>query len=177
MTKEEAIAILIREIDEDIFVRTEYREQLHEALNMGIKALKQEPCKDAISRQKVLSKFKEVYFSKEWSQFRIGYGSNGQRDFLINYIEQLPSVTPQYTDAEIQKMQEMEQAEIEKAYELGKASQLKTGRWIFIRMVPEIFHNEYECSECGRRIRCTTRQLVNYPYCHCGTKMENAEMK
>ena len=40
MTKEEAIVILIREIDEDIFVRTEHREQVHEALSMGIKALK-----------------------------------------------------------------------------------------------------------------------------------------
>ena len=49
MTREEAIAILVREIDEDIFVRTEYRKQIHEALNMGIEALEQESighCKD-----------------------------------------------------------------------------------------------------------------------------------
>lgn len=55
----------------------------------------QEPCEDAISRQAVLSKIIEVCFSKEWLQFRVNNGSNGQRDFLINYIEQLPSVTPQ----------------------------------------------------------------------------------
>ena len=36
----------------------------------------------------------------------------------------LPPVTPQHTDAEIQKMQELEQAEIKKAYELGKADVL-----------------------------------------------------
>lgn len=48
---------------------------------------------DAISRQVVLSKIKEVCFSEEWEQFRVDNGSNGQRDFLINYIEQLSSVS------------------------------------------------------------------------------------
>lgn len=65
------------------------------AFNMAIKALSQEPCDDAISRDAVLSKINEVCFSKEWTRFRIDNGSNGQRDFLINYIEQLPPVTPQ----------------------------------------------------------------------------------
>lgn len=49
MTKEEAIDILTREKDEDPFVRTEYREQIHEALSMAIKALEQPTiirCKD-----------------------------------------------------------------------------------------------------------------------------------
>ena len=32
-----------------------------------------------------------------------------------------PPVTPKFTDEEIQKMQELEQAQLEKAYELGKA--------------------------------------------------------
>jgi len=50
---------------------------------------------DCISRQAVLEKIKEVCFSKEWAQFRVDNGSNGQRDFLINYIEQLSSVEPQ----------------------------------------------------------------------------------
>lgn len=66
-----------------------------ETLEMAIKALEREPCEDAISRQAVLSKIKEVCFSEEWIQFRADKGSNGQRDFLINYIEQQPSVTPQ----------------------------------------------------------------------------------
>ena len=51
--------------------------------------------KDAISRKAVLSKIKEVCFSEEWLKFRADNGSNGQRDFLINYIEQLPPATPQ----------------------------------------------------------------------------------
>ena len=43
MTREEAIAILIREINEDPFMRTEHREQIHEALNMATKALEELP--------------------------------------------------------------------------------------------------------------------------------------
>ena len=52
-------------------------------------------CEDAISRQAVLSKIKEVCFSEEWASFRVDNGSNGQRDFLINYIEQLQPVNQQ----------------------------------------------------------------------------------
>ena len=65
----------------------------YEAHKMLIKALLQEPCTDAVSREAILNKIKEVCFSKEWVQFRINNGSHGQRDFLIDYIEQLPSVT------------------------------------------------------------------------------------
>lgn len=66
-----------------------------EFLKKAKEALQQEPCKYAISKKAVLYKIKEVCFSRAWSQFRSDYGSNGQRDFLINYIEQLPPVTPQ----------------------------------------------------------------------------------
>lgn len=59
------------------------------------------------------------------------------------------------------------------------APQQKTGRWILQRIFPTKLYdehlNEYECSECGRRIRCTESQLVNYPYCHCGAKMESED--
>lgn len=48
MTREEAISILIREKDEDPFMRTEYRNKIHEALNMAIKALEQETVLDKI---------------------------------------------------------------------------------------------------------------------------------
>ena len=70
----------------------------------------QEPCEDAISR-------KEVIETIEWyDKDRYIECSND----MIEYIKKMPSVKPQYTEAEIQKMQEMEQAEIQKAYELGK---------------------------------------------------------
>lgn len=43
MTVEEAVNILKSERDNDIFVLTEYREKLHKALAMAIKALEQQP--------------------------------------------------------------------------------------------------------------------------------------
>lgn len=82
-------------------------------LRLAIEALKQESCDDCISRKDTLSEFKRVYFDN---------------DTVIRCAELvlggMPPVKPQYTEAEIQKMQELEQAEIEKAYELGKAEQL-----------------------------------------------------
>lgn len=75
--------------------RYECNQEHYYACEMAINALEQLPCEDAVSRQAVLSKIKEVCFGEEWVKFRIDNGSNGQRDFLTNYIEQLPSVTPQ----------------------------------------------------------------------------------
>ena len=42
-------------------------------------------------------------------------------DDVGDLIDKLPLVTAQYTDAEIQKMQDLKFAEIQKAYEIGKA--------------------------------------------------------
>ena len=122
MTREEAITILIREIDEDPFMRTEYREQIHEALDMAIKALEQDPCEDAISRQAV----KELYYKDGYIDFR--------------KICELPFVNPHYTDNEIQKIQNLEQAEIEKAYELGKAEGQKSEDAVSRQAVLDYIH-------------------------------------
>lgn len=77
--------------------------------------LEQEPCEDAISRQAVLgvqAKYAEHMGSTKFWQMR-------------DDIKALPPVTPKHTNEEIQKMQEMEQAEIQKAYELGKEDKIK----------------------------------------------------
>lgn len=81
-----------------------------------------QPCEDCISREALLSKIKEVCFSEDWVQFRSDYGSNGQRDFLINYIEQLPPVTPERPK----------------------------GKWIEIEIDAGEFI--YKCTECGMRV-------------------------
>lgn len=82
MTAEEAVEILKYERDNDIFVATEYREKLHEALTKAIKALEQQPCEDCISRQAVIDFIIDNY--------GVGFNSltNGIRDYL-------PSVTPE----------------------------------------------------------------------------------
>ena len=60
----------------------------------GLYYPEQEPCDDCISRKAALDKIKEICFSKEqeWIDFRVSQGSNGQRDFIINFIESMPSV-------------------------------------------------------------------------------------
>jgi hypothetical protein len=77
-----------------------------EIIDMAIKALEQEPCEDCISREEV-----SKLLNDGW---RKGI-------YPRDAIMALPSVTPKFTDAEIQKMQELEQAQLDKAYELGKA--------------------------------------------------------
>ena len=73
-----------------------------------------EPCEDVVSREAVSKWLKQ-------------YGQDvlhGKYKFSLMYIWKnlmnLPSVHPTYTDAEVQKMQDMHQAEIEKAFDLGR---------------------------------------------------------
>lgn len=93
-----------------------FKEEIIDIAVSCIMSLDQEPCDDAISREATLRPYK---------------GLNDEDTISIwlirKNIEQQPSVKPQYTDDEIKKMQDLEQAEIQKAYKLGKA---ETGRWI-----------------------------------------------
>ena len=142
----------------------------HRQLANWLKELKQlkeqEFREDAISRQAALDCLTATGLKKF--------------DFILdarNKIKNLPSVKPQYTEAEIQKMQEMQQAEIEKAYELGKAEQPKTGHWIKEKSICSWDGYSYQCSVCGRSIHLDieVEDLEDYPYCHCGAKMESEE--
>jgi len=65
----------------------------------------------------------------------------------LTKIRQLPSVTPQ----------------------------LKMGKWIESKGYDDRDHF-YICSECGRYINLNCgAKLSDYPYCHCGAKMEVSE--
>lgn len=118
MTREEAIRIikivLIVAEEFEITVQGEEftEEKCKEAVDMAVEALQHEPCEDCISRQAVAEVLLKYAHSAEGKAFA---------EFLISQINDLPPVTPQYTDAEIQKMQDLEFAEIQKAYEIGKA--------------------------------------------------------
>jgi hypothetical protein len=78
----------------------------------------QEPCDDAINREDAL-----MALTGEYTDSPIEILSKA-----IKRINKLPPVTPQYTEAEIQKMQDLEFAEIQKAYEIGKAE--NPNKWI-----------------------------------------------
>lgn len=98
------------------------RGRYREAVKKAIKALEQEPCDDAISRQAAI----DACLS----------GWNKDYKEIVEEIRTLPPVTPQYTEAEIQKMQELEFAEIQKAYEIGKAENIE----VLDKIKAEIVH-------------------------------------
>ena len=103
MTKEEILRVLKANLEWQHYTdgNDSWDSELKQAVTEAIKILEQQPSDDCVSRQAILDKIKEVCFSKKWVQFRVDNGSNGQRDFLINYIEQLPSMTPIYCVAEV----------------------------------------------------------------------------
>lgn len=88
----------------------------------GIRAtvLEQQPCEDCISREAVMKCF------KKWQPY--------MATRLLDYeqeLKELSSVTPKYTDEEIDKAQAVEQAYIDKMVELA-VEELKTPKaeWI-----------------------------------------------
>ena len=70
---------------------------------------------DSINRQAAIDAWKEDFkeFVNSLDMPRDDYKG------IMEFIDELPSARPTYTDAEIQKMQDLESAEIEKAYQLG----------------------------------------------------------
>ena len=117
MTKEEAIKILDKQ-------RIEYLEEwvdygrVNGAYQMAIKALEQQT-EDAISRQAVDTLVDEL--ARAISDERCFISRGRSTATIMQDILDLPPVKPKFTDEDIQKMQDLEQAEIQKAYELGKA--------------------------------------------------------
>ena len=129
-----------------------------DCVRLAINTLEQEPCGDAISREAAVDACLNGW-NKDYKE-------------IVAEIRALPPVTPQYTEAEIQKMQELEQAEIQKAYELGKAEQPKMGRWKRVSMDKYVQHAMayYRCSECGKDI------IGTHNYCpSCGAKMQEVQ--
>ena len=96
-------------------------------------------------RIEILNKIKEVCFSEDWLQFRVDNGSNGQRDFLINYIEQLPPVTPTRKKGKWER----------EVFDLGADLPIRVG---------------YQCSECGNYFDAEFNFCP-----HCGAEMESEE--
>ena len=66
---------------------------------------------DLISRADAINKIQNEY--RKWGE------EYGISDVLCD-LDDMPSAQPTYTDDEIQKMQDLEQAQIEKAFQLGR---------------------------------------------------------
>ena len=53
---------------------------------------------------------------------------------------------------------------------------VRHGRWLLVR--PGEWTAAMKCSECGRRISVNPKEVIlekDYPYCHCGAKMDGGE--
>lgn len=120
MTREGAINKLNWALDNNMIEDVQNAYDYIMAIKMAIEALEQEPC-DAISRQAAIDTIESWLSCDDYNEAE-RYIMRATQSVLHD----LPPVTPHYTDTEIQKMQEMEQAEIQKAYELGRTSQPKT---------------------------------------------------
>lgn len=118
--------------------------------------IEQEPCEEAISRQAVLASIKNLYpdmpimdimgARRKWLEKYAPYFE------CENAIEQLPFVKPQ---------------------------EPKTGHWMIDEDSTDRFFATYECSCCKRAIIIPHDAMKavykDYPYCHCGAKMQEGE--
>ena len=148
-----------------ILENSDYTEAVEEALNMAIEALEQEPTaeysSDVISRQAAIDAIEPTLKS-------ILQGNSFKAVNVMDKIRDLPSAQP-FTEEQIQTMQEIEAAQVEKAYELGKADR-PTGHWIE--------HDDErvlcECSECHEKYLLYEEHVLGRNFCpNCGARMES----
>lgn len=96
--------------------------------------------------------------------------ANGFNTALVTVnleLKRVPSAQP-YTAEEIQKMQELESAQLEMAYKLGLEEGRNTATWLIHK-----WGDDAQCSNCGRSFK-DVYDMDNYDqYCrHCGTHMK-----
>ena len=129
-------------------------EDMRDACDMAIKALEQEPCEDAISRQATIEAFQ---------MFR-GYEANRTNaewvDRIETIVKKLPPVNPTETVTEF----------ADRCRECGK---MRKGHWIYDKNI-----ENWRCSECGETPKtlgyCGTADFMteHFKFCnHCGCRM------
>jgi DNA-directed RNA polymerase subunit RPC12/RpoP len=191
MTREEAIEYLKLA---DTTVGKKIKTRIAEAIEMAIKALEQEPCEDAISRQAALDCLTATGLKKY--------------DYILNArnkIKSLPSVAPQpkmghkvfrdntYNCSECDSLvlngdnycakcgAKMVDPQESEEQILPVTPQPKMGKWILndYQGVLPAGYKMYHCSECGREIGSQYHGKISllkeYPFCHCGAKMQEEE--
>ena len=137
----------------------------------------EQPCEDCISREGA-KKF--LYEEIELLH------DDGLYDCFSRIIDdmynELPPVKPKYTEEEIDKIQAVEQAYVDKMVELAvEETERPKGKWILndIQCVQAVGYLTYYCSECGREISSKYHGKISllkeYPYCHCGADMRGEE--
>lgn len=150
MTNEEAIEVLKHW---DGYFVGHSSDDVNKALMMAIQALEQQPrtnlaktSQDCISRTELLAKIDEE--RKHLLELKM----DGAEHIIVHHarriIEDMPPVTPQYTDEEIDKIQAVEQAYVDKMVELAvEETRRPKGKWIRIAGFEDC--NYDKCSVCG----------------------------
>ena len=181
MTNKEA-ANIIKEHRFDITYQMNSVTPLTNALNMAIKALEQQPCEDAISRQALLQKcvyapiapilksdsvhYEDVVFAKDIinAEPSISICTDAiSRQAVLDLIEHynsdgLGSVFYGYEEG-------VKFADA--VNKLPPVSTEKTGRWITTRTF--MHDGEYYCSKC----KCDSPRNERWDYCpNCGARMD-----
>ena len=117
----------------------------YEEHKMVLELLEQQSSEDAISRQAVDTLVDEL--ARAISDERCCISRGRSTAIIMQDILDLPPITPQP----------------------------KIGHWIESKGYDDRDHF-YTCSECGRNINLICgATLADYPYCHCGAKMEVEE--
>ena len=111
---------------------------------------------DLISRQAAIDAIKGLEFC-HYMEFGEYIGEDTREVRLIraekaqDALQKLPSAQPSYTEEQIQTMQDLESAEIEKAYELGRES--AQPQWIPCRETVDIpDHEILACDKYGEEM-------------------------
>ena len=84
-------------------------------------------------------------------------------------------MTPEEAIAEISFLKVAVNKVMEQALDMAikaLSQEPKSGKWIIdLQTATEDY---YICSECGRKIHLLYPDIIsNYPYCHCGARMES----
>lgn len=127
---------------------------------------------DLIKRQDAIDAVRKSYDEI------LDFSSDGHTiaDSVEDIINTVLSAQPSYTDVEIQKMQDLESAEIEKAYQLGYEEGKKDAqperesiKWIPHKSVfGGLDERVYTCSKCGYNIGFHVENFCP----NCGGKYE-----
>lgn len=92
MTREEAIKLLTQYIDYDAEMPDYYK--MEEVCKVAIKALEQDPCEDAISRQALLEEIKNGIKAGNYEEGYEEYSHINDMDDIIECIKYADSIQP-----------------------------------------------------------------------------------
>ena len=101
-------------------------------------------------------------------------GEGYLQDWYISSV--VGDVEPVWTEAHIDKLAN-DFIVIPKDMPAADVAPVVHGRWVHSPSPYDKRDDFWFCSECGRTINiiCGDKLLSNYPYCHCGAKMDGGD--